>query len=204
MTDMDREIRYVFKMVDNVSQTSADISASTAKASENVKQVTTEQERLKDATDRTTASFTRQESQFIKTTAILMSVKTAAASVTHGLITLGVVTGEDAIKLQKLNAGFQILTGFATGVKALQAASEMLKTSQMGLAVVETFRSVMQSPWKAALVGVGVGAAGGALAAMMAGPTTNNSQTQIIIENTPAGIETGGAIDATISGGRII
>ena len=83
MTDMDREIRYVFKMVDNVSQTSADISASTAKASENVKQVTTEQERLKDATDRTTASFTRQESQFIKTTAILMCVKTAAASVTH-------------------------------------------------------------------------------------------------------------------------
>lgn len=204
MSDMDTEIKYVFKMVDNVSQTATGITDSTTKASESVKQATVEQQNLETAADRTTSAFTRQEAQFIKQVAVLMTVKESVSSVTNGLISLGIVSGDDAQKLQKLNAGFQILCGFATGIKALQAVSEALKTSELGLAIVETYRSVMESPWKAALVGIGVGAAGGVLAATMSsgGSTTNN--TQIIIENTSSNIDTANGINATISGGKIL
>jgi len=206
MSDMDTEIRYVFKMVDNVSETATGIKETTDSASLSVNNATVEQQNLEAAADRTTSAFTRQEAQFIKQVAVLMSVKESVSSVTNGLISLGIVSGDDAVALQKLNAGFQILTGFATGIKALQAVSEALKTSELGLAIVETFRSVMESPWKAALVGIGVGAAGGVLAATMAsnGGTTNNSNTQIVIENTASNVETASGINATISGGRIL
>jgi len=206
MSDMDTEIRYVFKMVDNVSETATGIKETTDSASLSVNNATVEQQNLEAAVDRTTSAFTRQEAQFIKQVAVLMSVKESVSSVTNGLISLGIVSGDDAVALRKLNAGFQILTGFATGIKTLQAVSEALKTSELGLAIVETFRSVMESPWKAALVGIGVGAAGGVLAATMAsnGGMTNNSNTQIVIENTASNVETASGINATISGGRIL
>ncbi|MDY0236945.1 MAG: hypothetical protein RBR71_13045 [Gudongella sp.] len=206
MSDMDTHLKYVFEMIDNVSATASGIEQSTSKASEKIKQTTIDQQGLETATDRTTQSFTRQEAQFVKQVAVLMTVKESVSAVTSGLITLGIVSGDNAAALQKLNAGFQILVGFASGIKALQAVSEALKTSELGLAVVETFRSVMQSPWKAALVGVGVGAAGGLLAATMAGGsrTTTNSSTQIVIENTASNVDTATGINATISGGRII
>lgn len=207
MSDMDTEIRYVFKMVDNVSETATGIEETLTTASESVRNAISEQTQLESAADRTTAAFTRQEAQFIKQIAVLMSVKQSVASVTSGLITMGIVSGDNAVALQKLNAGFQVLTGFASGIKALQAVSEALKTSELGLAIIETFRSVMESPWKAALVGVGVGAAGGVLAATMmasGGGTTNNSNTQIVIENTATNVETASALNATISGGKII
>ncbi len=205
MSDMDREVKYTFTMVDNVSSTAQDMQDSVGKANEAVKEASTEQTKLRTEADATTQAFTRQEAQFVKQVAVLMSVKTAVASVTNGLISLGVVSGDDAVKLQKLNAGFQVLTGFATGIKALQAISESLKASEMGLAVIETFRSVMNSPWKAGLVGLGVGAAGGAMAAMMSSSsTTNNNSTQIVIENTPVQTQTATAVSSTLSGGRVI
>lgn len=204
MSDLDREVKYTFTMVDNVSQTAQTMETSVGKANEKVKSATAEQNTLRREADMTTQAFTRQEAQFVKQVAVLMSVKAAVSSVTNGLITLGVVSGDDAVKLQKLNAAFQILTGFATGVKALQAVSEALKVSEMGLATIETFRAVMNSPWKAALVGVGVGAAGGAALAMMSNHSSTTNNTQIVVENVPAATQTATAISATISGGRVL
>ncbi len=211
MTDLDSNIRYVFTMVDNVSQSTDAIADSAVEAQNQLHQVKTQQEQVTQEVDKTTVALSKQQSQFLVNTAVLMSMQSAVSSVSNGLISMGVVTGDAAKQLQTLNAGFQVLTGFVQGVKALQAVSEMLKTSEMGLALVETFRSVMESPWKAALVGIGVGAAGGALAAMLASSgssstasaTTTNS-TIIINDTSSDGLSTANGINAVISGGRVL
>lgn len=213
MTDLDSNIRYIFTMTDNVSSSTDTISDSAIEAQNNLHQVKVQQEDVQREAQKTTSALSKQQAQFLANTAVLMTMQSSVSAVTGGLISLGVVTGDDAQKLQMLNAGFQVLTGFVQGIQALQAVSEMLRASEMGLAIVETFRSVMESPWKAALVGIGVGAAGGALAALMSSSggsdatvtanTANNST--IIIQNTaPGGVATANGINATISGGRIL
>lgn len=211
MTDLDSNIRYVFTMTDNVSQSTDAIADSAVEAQNQLHQVQVQQEQVTQEVDKTTTALSKQQSQFLVNTAVLMSMQSAVSSVSNGLISMGVVTGDAAKQLQTLNAGFQVLTGFVQGVQALQAVSEMLKTSEMGLALVETFRSVMESPWKAALVGIGVGAAGGALAAMLASSgssstasaTTTNST--IVINNTASdSLSTANGINAIISGGRVL
>lgn len=211
MTDLDSNIRYVFTMTDNVSQSTDAIADSAVEAQNQLHQVQVQQEQVTQEVDKTTTALSKQQSQFLVNTAVLMSMQSAVSSVSNGLISMGVVTGDAAKQLQTLNAGFQVLTGFVQGVQALQAVSEMLKTSEMGLALVETFRSVMESPWKAALVGIGVGAAGGALAAMLASSgssstasaTTTNST--IVINNTASdGLSTANGINAVISGGKVL
>ncbi len=212
MTDLDSNIRYVFTMTDNVSQSTDRIADSAVEAQNQLHQVKTQQEQVTQEVDKTTVALSKQQSQFLVNTAVLMSMQSSVSAVSNGLISMGVVTGDAAKQLQTLNAGFQVLTGFVQGVKALQAVSEMLKTSEMGLALVETFRSVMESPWKAALVGIGVGAAGGALAAMLASSggsssssvasTTNST---IVINNTASdGLTTANGINAVISGGKVL
>ncbi len=211
MTDLDSNIRYVFTMTDNVSQSTDAIADSAVEAQNQLHQVKAQQEQVTQEVDKTTVALSKQQSQFLVNTAVLMSMQSAVSSVSNGLISMGVVTGDAAKQLQTLNAGFQALTGFVQGVQALQAVSEMLKTSEMGLALVETFRSVMESPWKAALVGIGVGAAGGALAAMMAssgnGTASSASTTNstIVINNTASdSLSTANGINAVISGGKVL
>ena len=210
MADLDSSIRYVFTMTDNVSSTTDTIADSAVEAQNQLHQVQTQQEQVTQEVEKTTSALTKQQSQFLVNTAVLMSMQSAVGSVTNGLISMGVVTGDAAKQLQMLNAGFQVLTGFVQGVQALCAISEALKTTEMGLALVETFRSVMESPWKAALVGIGVGAAGGALAAMVAssgssGTSTNTTNSTIIINNTASdGLSTANGINAAISGGKVL
>lgn len=209
MVDLDSNIRYVFTMVDNVSTTADTISESATEAQNALHEVKAEQEAVQQTTEATTAGFTRQEAQLLKNMTILTTLQSSVSAVSSALVTMGVVTGEDAQKLQTLVAGFQLLTGMAQGIQALTAISQALKASEMGLAIVETFRSVMQSPWKAALVGVGAGAVAGAATALLtsAGSSTSSTTTttnNIYVENTAATISTGNSINAVISGGRIV
>ena len=213
MADLDSNIRYIFTMTDNVSTSTDTISDSAVEAQNNLHQVRVEQEQLEDQTERTNQALTKQQAQFLTNAAVLMTMQSSVSAVTGGLVAMGVVTGDNAVKLQMLNGGFPGLPGFVQGIQALHAGSQMLKTSEPGLAIIETFRSVMESPWEAALVGVGGGAAGGALAALMASSggssstvaaSTNNNST-IIIQNTAGdSVSTANGINARISGGRIL
>lgn len=211
MVDLDSNIRYIFTMTDNVSSATDTISDSATEAQNQLHQVQVQQENLEAQTNRTNEALTKQQAQFLTNAAVLMTMQGSVSAITGGLISLGIVTGDDAEKLNMLNAGFQVLTGFVQGIQALQAVSEMLKTSELGLAIIETFRSVMESPWKAALVGIGVGAAGGALAALMSSSggsssvSTSSTNSTIIIQNTARdNVSTANGINARISGGRIL
>lgn len=206
MTDLDSNIRYVFTMVDNVSTTASTISDSAVEAQNALHQVEAQEETVKAAAEQTTQAFTKQEAQFLKNAAVLMTLQSSVSAITSGLINLGVVTGEDAEQLQNLTYGFQLLTGMVQGLQALQAISESLRASETALALVETYRSVMQSPWKAALVGVAAGATVGAVASLLAssGTSSSSSTTNITIENTASNVTTGNMISATISGGKVL
>lgn len=208
MVDLDSNIRYVFTMVDNVSSTADTITDSAIDAQNALHQVEVQQDEVVNTTEQVTQGFTRQEAQMVKNLAVLSTVQSSVSAVSSALITMGVVTGESAQKMQTLVAGVQLLTGLAQGVQALAAVSEALKASEMGLAVIETFRSVMQSPWKAALVGLGAGAVAGAATALLStsGSSTSSSTTvnNITVENTRSTLSTGNSINAVINNGKVM
>lgn len=204
-SNLDRSVIYTYKLESNVSEASSEISASSEEAEAKVTSLKTSEDGLQTSTKGATAALTNQQKQLAVQVTALMAVKESVSAVTSGLISMGLVSGEDAKKLQLLNAGFQTLCGFATGIKALMLINETFNLSLLKGAILSTFSAVLESPWKLALVGAGVGAAVGVAAAFGAqgGSTTNN--TQIVIEDSSGGkAATANGINATISGGRIL
>lgn len=208
MANLDRSVIYTYKLESNITAEASGVSAKAEEADAKVKTLKTSEDTLKQSTDSATGSLTNQQKQLMVQVTALMAVKQSVSAVTNGLISMGLVSGEDAKKLQLLNAGFQTLCGFATGLKALMLINETFNLSLLKTAILNTFNSILESPWKLALVGAGMGAAVGVAAAYGmsgggGGGTTNN--TQIIIEDSSGGkAATANGINATISGGRIL
>lgn len=117
--------------------------------------------------------------------AALMGMQSAVSGVTSGLIGLGMVSEETAGTLRKVNAAFQIMTGLAAGVKALQIVTATLNMTNLKGAAIATYRSVLESPWKAALAGVGVGAAGALVGSLVLGGNRTENVTTVNVIGKP-------------------
>lgn len=205
----DNTIIYTFKMQTNISEVAEEVKTGTDRSKEAIQETTNKQTELKQATENSTQALTKQQGQLMAQITALMGVKSAVSGVTNGLIQMGLVSGENAQKLQMVNAALNLVAGMATGIKALALAQEAFNLSSLKTAVISTYNSIMESPAKLAMVGIGLGAATGVVAALMmngggsnggSSETTNN----IYIQDSSNQTQTANAINATISGGKVL
>lgn len=206
-SNLDRSVIYTYTLQNNVSGTAQEIAEATGNADTKVKELKTSEDQLSASVDTATASLTRQEKQLLRQVAGLVALKSAVSGVTSGLITMGLVSESGAQKLQMLNAGFNVLTGFVTGIQALKLMNDSLTLSLLRSAIVNTYNAVIDSPWKLALVSAGLGAAAGvaiAYGASGSSPASSTTTNNIYISDTSNQAATANGLNVTIDGGRII
>lgn len=213
MADKDRTLEYRIKIVDNVSEVANRASSSADRAARSVgeadkagKRFTISSEATVRAAETTTSTVgqstqaTReyvQEAKVAEVTmekqrvdaainiAALMGMRSAVSGVTSGLIGMGMVSDETAGKLRTVNAAFSLMAGMATGIKALQLVMTGLNITNLKGAAIATYRSVMESPWKAALAGVGIGAAGALVGSLVMGGNRTENVTNVNVIGKP-------------------
>lgn len=117
---------------------------------------------------------------FIKQLAAASALRHGIVGITNGLDTLGLISDDTTESLRKVSAATGLVVGGFQMMKAITPIIEGLRTAELGLAAVETFRSVLNNPAAIALVGVAAGAALGVGAMML----TNNNSNQTTVNQT--------------------
>lgn len=153
-----------------------------------------DQEAVSSAANETIRDDVRRTSKEVKQIGIvtqltaIMAFREGISSMTSGLIQLGIVGEEDAKTLMKVNAAFSMMAGAVGIIKAIQGAMTVLNLSTLKNAMLNTYNAVVSNPGKAALVGVGLGAAAGAVSYFALNQSTQTHNTSISIEGgTPSG-----------------
>jgi hypothetical protein len=135
----------------------------------------------------------------------LMAVKESVSAVTGGMIALGMVSDETAQDLMKVNAGFQLISGAATGLKALQVLMTGLNAQTAINASLNTFLSVVRNhALGMAAVGLGLGAMAGVAGMYLY--SNNQSSKTVNIEvtgGTEAQRDTASQIYSIVNGGPL-
>jgi hypothetical protein len=123
-----------------------------------------------------------QNISFLAQTQAVRSLYSGFGVTTRSMYELGMVSDATAAKLQKTHQVLGLVYGGYNLLKGASQVIRLLTQAETSLAIVQTYRNVINSPWKAALVGVGIGAAVGAGAALAStqnrgsgGSTTNNN-----------------------------
>ena len=161
---------------DNASEIRSDYDSMMAKSDEARRRIGSDLE-----------SMDRQAKQIDIMTQLttIMGMREGVSAVTGGLIGLGVVAGEDAEQLNRINAAFSLFAGAITMIKTLQAVTTTLNAVEGTGAVITAFRAAVSNPMGIALVGAGLGAAAGVAGALMlSSSTTNNTTTNITVQDT--------------------
>lgn len=167
----------------DMSVDSANASIGTAK--EGLDTVVVKSESAKQAVKEDTAAMERdilhvQTKQALELST-LMAVKESVSAVTGSMVALGLVSDETAEDLMKVNAGFQLITGAATGLKALQVLMTGLNAQTAINASLNTFLSVVRNhALGLAAVGAGLGAMAGVAGMYLY--TNNQSSKTVNIE----------------------
>lgn len=230
MSDLDKEINYVFNLVDNVSSTAGQMQQSLESTSEGIVELENRQEGLQATTQETIqqsehmrlevrqdaeeaqaslqgvdASLQRTQMNVLTQLTALMGFREAISAVTSGLIGMGLVGDDTAEALMKVNSAFSLFAGAVTTIKSVQAVMTTLNAATAIQGALETFIAVIKNPMYAAVVGVAAGAAVGALGAyalMSGGSTTNNSSVTInVTDTTPQQAQS--EIYQVVSGGAL-
>jgi hypothetical protein len=144
-------------------------------------------QRLSAAGERGYAVTERQNIAFMTQQIAVMSTYRGMTRLTSSMHELGLISDSTAAFMQKVNAavglvvgGFQLLRG------AIQIVT-MLRSATVGLAVAETYLSVLRKgPMAVALVGAGIGAAAG-IGGYLLGQGQGSSQTVNQTVNFPEG-----------------
>jgi hypothetical protein len=142
-----RSVEFSLDFADN-------ISATTEKAAQS-------QENLQVKVQAANASVMQQDVSFIKTVSSLSALRSGVTGVFSSLIMLGVVGDEGAKTLMKMSAGISLFVGSAQAVKGVIGLMNQLRNSEIALAAVETYRSVLHNPAMLGMVAMAGGAAAG-------------------------------------------
>jgi hypothetical protein len=142
-----RSVEFSLDFADN-------ISATTEKAAQS-------QENLQVRVRAANASVMQQDVSFIKTVSSLSALRSGVTGVFSSLIMLGVVGDEGAKTLMKMSAGISLFVGSAQAVKGVIGLMNQLRNSEIALAAVETYRSVLHNPAMLGMVAMAGGAAAG-------------------------------------------
>jgi len=149
LDDLDEEIRYTLTLVDNISPSVARIEGAQGK--------------LANQMQTTTQVSDSQKISFLYQVQAVRAIDMGFRGLSSVLIQTGLVGGKTAKQLQTMvllihgvSSAFQLLKGARMVLLSLQAA-------EVSLASVETYRSVLMSPGKLALVGLALGASAAAV-----------------------------------------
>ena len=169
---MDEEIRYTLSLVDNISPSIARIEGAQGK--------------LASQMQTTTQVSDTQKISFLYQVQAVRSIDMGFRGLSSVLVQTGLVGDKTAKQLQTVvlaihgvASAFQLLKGARTILMSLQAA-------EVSLASVETYRSVLMSPGKLALVGMALGGAA-AVAGYYAGRGTSSTTVTNNISFSPPG-----------------
>jgi hypothetical protein len=154
---LSRSVEYVFRLADNV----AVVSRANAQATRE----------FGDAVDNTTDRINRQNITYIKTVASLGAFRHGLRSMQMGLQDLGIISKQTHKWFYDMVNVIDIWTGVALAIKGVIGLMGTLRSAQIGVAVVETYRKVLQNPGAAALA-VGAGVATGAIGGYLYGKWT--------------------------------
>lgn len=146
---MDEEIRYTLNLVDNISPSLSRIEAS--------------QGDLATQTRATTAVTMEQQVSFIAQVQAVRSLDIGFRGLSGVIIQTGIVGSKTARSLQTMGLAIH---GVASAFQLLKGARMILmslRSAEIGLAAVETYRSVLHNPAKLLLVGLALGAGAGAV-----------------------------------------
>jgi len=206
MSNLDRSVIYTYRIQTNFEEVSSDIARQATEAEADVDELQQSVDQLNGTADAATAHLKEMKQEVALTMAALGAMSATVNNVSNGLVTLGIVSGEDVEILTNVTAGFQLMIGMASGLKALALVQETLNLQALKGAIINTYASVLESPWKLALVSAGAGAAMGV--AMAYGTqsgggsqTTNN----IYIRDVSGGqANAANAISATFNGGKVL
>jgi len=171
----DTEISFTFAVVDNISPVAREIAAN--------------EDNLAQATARANTNIDSQNIKFITQLASVMAVYRGMNMTITSMKTFGLVNNETAESLTKVAHAVGLVAGVFMMLKGAVKIVNALKAAELGLAVVETYRAVLNNPAKLALVGLasaGAGLAAGFLlgAASGGGGGSGTQVTQTINFNT--------------------
>ena len=116
----------------------------------------------------------------------IMGFQQGISSLTRGVVQLGLVNDETAVKLMKFNTAFQMFAGGVQILKAAQGVMTILNLSTLKNAMLNTYNAVISNPGRAALVGVGIGAAAGVGTYYAMNSQNTNVNNNVVIEGTPS------------------
>lgn len=205
--NLDRSVTYLYTLKTNFAEVSADATQELGDADAQVDELNTDVQQLEANSASASASVKSMKQEVQSTILTMTAMASAINGVTNGLITLGIVSDQDAERIKMVNAAFQVMIGMATGLKALALVQEMLNLQALKGAIINTYNSVLESPWKLALVSAGAGAAVGVAAAYGTGGNTTvaNTTNNIIIRDTSGSqANAANSISATINGGKVL
>lgn len=159
-------LSFMLNAVDNVSPTAQRIADSQKQISDGAKDAQT--------------SLNATSIAFIKQLAAAQALKSGIDGVRQGLVALELVDDKTAKSLEKVSAATNLVVGTFQLYRGLQPVLAATKASLLGLAAIETYRSVLSSPWKLALVGAGLGAAAGVGAMALSGGSQTTVNQSIV------------------------
>jgi len=144
----DQSISWTFNLIDNVTPTVENIQAS--------------QGQLAVSTQKATQTIDSQNISWLKQMAAVTATYMGMRRLTSSLIELGLVSDKDAKLLHQMTAAIGLVAGGYQLLKGGVAVINALRASTVGLAAIETYRSVLsRGPVAVGLVAAGLGIAAG-------------------------------------------
>ncbi len=205
MSNLDRNVIYTYRLQTNFAEVSAEAGTDIEQTQADVDRLQTSMDTLGTSAEEAKKKLKATKDEVALTAMTLTAMASAVNGVTNGLIQLGIVSGEDAEAIRNVNAGFQVMIGLATGLKSLVLVQEMLNLQALKGAIINTYNSVLESPWKLALVSAGAGAAIGVAAAYgTQGSSVQNTTNNIIIRDTSGGQAQAANSISVITGGKVL
>ncbi|MBR6911155.1 MAG: hypothetical protein IKN41_04790 [Candidatus Methanomethylophilaceae archaeon] len=205
--NLDRNVVYTYRIQTNFSEVAQQAQEEIGGTQDEVQELNRSMQELQSTSDATNTHLKQTKQEIQGTILTLTAMASAVNRVTNGLIQLGMISDADAESIKNINAAFQVMIGLATGLKSLALVQEMLNLQALKGAIINTYNSVLESPWKLALVSAGAGAAAGVAMAYGAnsGSVTENTVNNIIIRDV-SGAQSNAAnsINATINGGKVL
>lgn len=212
MTDLNKTIEYVFKLSNDVSAQAKQIEQSVSSADQATTSFSTSLDSVSARTDEVEASaeslkqtmsdtardvkssadeMTKAMDQLSLVTQLsaITGMTAGINAVSSAMINLGLVTDEQAEKLQTMTAAFSALTGVIQIVKSLQTVMTTLNATEAVGTAITAMRTAISNPMGIALVGAGLGAGAtvaGLLLTSSGSSTTNNYTTINVDSGTPA------------------
>lgn len=165
MSDNER-VTYILEAVDGVTPVTDKVAAGQREVAAGAQQAQA-------AVDSASLSFVKQ-------LAAASALRQGISGISSGLDTLGVISDDTAASLRKVSAATGVVIGGFQMLRAVTPLIEALRNAELGLAAVETFRSVLHNPAAMALVGVAAGAALGAGAMLL----TNDNRSSTTVNQT--------------------